>query len=71
MYDVTANIPVNISTTIVPKDAIFLAVNGNSAVWISNADIATDPNDITNSTVKFGTFNWPPPKASVQATPQP
>lgn len=70
MYDVTANIPVNINSTIVPKDAIFLAVNGDSAVWISNADINTDPNDITNSTVKFGTFNWPPPKTSVQSTPQ-
>jgi hypothetical protein len=71
MYDVTANIPVNINSTIVPKDAIFLAVNGDSAVWISNADITTDLNDITNSTVKFGTFNWPPPKTSVQTTPQP
>ncbi len=70
MYDVTANIPVNISPTIVPKDAIFLAVNGDSTVWISNADINADPNDITNSTVKFGTFNWPPPKTSAQATAQ-
>jgi hypothetical protein len=69
MFDVTANIPVNINPTIVPKDAIFLAVNGDSAVWISNADINANSNDITNSTVKFGTFNWPPPKTSVQATP--
>ena len=69
MFDVTANIPVNINPTIVPKDAIFLAVNGDSAVWISNADINANPNDITNSTVKFGTFNWPPPKTSAQATP--
>jgi len=69
MFDVTANIPVNINPMIVPKDAIFLAVNGDSAVWISNADINANPNDITNSTVKLGTFNWPPPKVSVQATP--
>jgi hypothetical protein len=69
MFDVTANIPVNINPTIVPKDAIFLAVNGDSAVWISNADINTDQNDITNSTVKFGTFNWPPPKTSARTTP--
>jgi hypothetical protein len=69
MYDVTANIPVNINPTIVPKDATFLAVNGDSAVWISNADINTDQNDITNSTVKFGTFNWPPSKTSGQSTP--
>jgi len=62
MFDVAANIPVNINPTIVPKDALFLAVNGDSAVWLASSDMKVDSNDITNSTVKFGTFNWPPPK---------
>jgi hypothetical protein len=62
MFDVAANIPVNINPTIVPKDAVFLAVNGDSAVWLASSDMNIDSNDITNSTVKFGTFNWPPPK---------
>jgi hypothetical protein len=64
MFDVAANIPVNINPTIVPKDAVFLAVNGDSAVWLASSDMKVDSNDITNSTVKFGTFNWPPPKTS-------
>ncbi len=64
MFDVAANIPVNINPTIVPKDAVFLAVNGDSAVWLAGSDINVDSNDIANSTVKFGTFNWPPPKTS-------
>jgi hypothetical protein len=64
MFDVAANIPVNINPTIVPKDAVFLAVNGDSAVWLAGSDMQVDSNDITNSTVKFGTFNWPPPKTS-------
>jgi hypothetical protein len=64
MFDVAANIPVNVNPTIVPKDAVFLAVNGDSAVWLASSDMKVDSNDITNSTVKFGTFNWPPPKTS-------
>jgi hypothetical protein len=64
MFDVAANIPVNVNPTIVPKDAVFLAVNGDSAVWLASSDMKVDSNDITNSTVKFGTFNWPPPKTT-------
>lgn len=64
MFDVGANIPVTIDPTMVPKDASFLAVNGDTAVWLTNTDTTPDTNDPANSTVLFKTFNWPPPITS-------
>ena len=64
MYDVVARAPVTIGDNIVPKDAAFLSVNGNTAVWVENPLNKTNQNTQPNVTVNFGTFNWPVPLRS-------
>ncbi len=64
MYDVVARAPVTIGDNIVPKDAAFLSVDGNTAVWVENPLNGTNQNTQANGTINFGTFNWPVPLRS-------
>jgi hypothetical protein len=61
MYDVVAKSAVTIGAGTVPNDALFLAVNGDTAVWIVSSDNSTDKADTssTDSPVTFRVFNWP------------
>ncbi len=62
MYDVVAKSFVTVGTDTVPQDTIFLAVNGESAVWTLSTDNTNDRADATsvpNSTVTFHMFSWP------------
>ena len=57
MYDAFAKSPVEVKDS--TKDAMFLAVNGDSAVWV----VATNPSSIKDTkgvqTATFNMFNWP------------
>ncbi|MBV9231579.1 MAG: hypothetical protein JOZ18_19880, partial [Chloroflexi bacterium] len=59
MYDAVAKSPVQVGT--VPKNATFLAVNGDTVVWTVNTTNTTNNTDSTNSppTVTFSMFTWP------------
>jgi hypothetical protein len=59
MFDVAANLPVSIEPTMIPRHASFLAVNGDTAVWLADTDVTFDQNTPEGSIVKFKTFNWP------------
>ncbi|GCE13266.1 anti-sigma factor family protein [Tengunoibacter tsumagoiensis] len=63
MYDVETKAPVTIDSDTVPKNASFLNVNGDTAVWVINtlAPNTTDQSDPVNPTIKLGTFKWPRP----------
>jgi hypothetical protein len=59
MYDVATRTPVTVKD-VVPTDASFLTVNGDSAVWTVNADSSASTNaGIEGPTVTFSTFSWP------------
>jgi len=61
MYDVVTRSPVSINPGDIPKDAAFMTVNGDTAVWAvytKNTDSSTAQNE-TTSQVTFGTFKWP------------
>jgi hypothetical protein len=58
MYDVQASQFVNVGQT--TGNAVFLAVNRNTTVWITSTN--TNPNSNSSSTadtVSFSVFNWP------------
>jgi hypothetical protein len=64
MYDVVAKTPVSLDTSMTAKNLSFLAVNGDTAVWLVNgssvdASGQQAQNNQTPSTVVFNTFNWP------------
>ena len=61
MYDAVAKSPVTVGVGTVPDDASFLAVNGDSAVWMVASDNQAHKTDATttDSTVTFRLFNWP------------
>ena len=61
MYDVVAKSPVTVGAGTVPDNAVFLAVNGNTAVWIAASDNPVNQADanLTDSSVTFRVFNWP------------
>ncbi|HZR39292.1 MAG TPA: hypothetical protein VFB12_04205, partial [Ktedonobacteraceae bacterium] len=59
MYDAVVNQSVNIGTTTV-KGAAFVAVNGDTAVWVLAPDTTNTQATGTSSTVTFGMFSWPP-----------
>lgn len=56
MYDAVARVSVPVSNAI-PKDALFLTVNGDSVVWMAKDDNTKVSS--TNPTVTFSMFNWP------------
>jgi len=61
MYDVATRSQVSIDPADIPKDAAFMAVNGDTAVWAVYTKPAS-PDTIqgnTDSKVTFGTFKWP------------
>ena len=61
MYDVATRSQVSIDPADIPKDAAFMAVNGDTAVWAVYTKPAS-PDTIQNNTdskVTFGTFKWP------------
>jgi hypothetical protein len=62
MYDVATRTPVTVKD-VVPRNANFLTVNGDSAVWTVNPD-SNNSNSASNTvlqgpTVTFSTFSWP------------
>jgi hypothetical protein len=62
MYDVATRSQVSIDPADIPKDAAFMAVNGDTAVWAvytKPASPADKVQDNTDSKVTFGTFRWP------------
>jgi hypothetical protein len=61
MYDLTANIPVDLTSTFTPGNAAFMSVNGDTAVWLPDPTKQTDQNTPVESVVQFSMFNWPPP----------
>ncbi len=64
MYDVVTRSPVSINPGDIPKDAAFMAINGDTAVWAvytKNASLGAVSNE-TSSKVTFGTFKWPSPQ---------
>ncbi len=62
MYDVQARRNVTVGDSTIPRDATFLAVNGDTAVWITGSPTPpanqSDPT-VTGTTVTFNMFNWP------------
>ncbi|GAC1633033.1 MAG: hypothetical protein NVS4B9_25410 [Ktedonobacteraceae bacterium] len=61
MYDVVTRSQVSINPGDIPRDAAFMAVNGDTAVWAVYAKAASpnaQPVD-PNAKVTFGTFQWP------------
>ncbi len=61
MYDVVTRSPVSINPGDIPKDAAFMTVNGDTAVWAvytKNTGSSTTQNE-TTSPVTFGIFKWP------------
>ncbi len=61
MYDVVARAPVKIGESVVPKNADFLSVNGDAAVWTVNTDNTAASESNGTNAVTFGTFTWPIP----------
>ncbi len=61
MYDVATRSQVSIDPADIPKDAAFMAVNGDTAVWAVYTKPASPDTvqDNTDSKVTFGTFKWP------------
>jgi hypothetical protein len=61
MYDAVAKSPVTVGVGTVPDDASFLAVNGDSAVWMVASDNQAQKTNVTStdSSVTFRLFNWP------------
>jgi hypothetical protein len=59
MYDVVTRTPVTVKD-VVPRNANFLTVNGDSAVWTVNTDSSTaNSAGIQGPAVTFSTFSWP------------
>ncbi len=67
MYDVATRLQVSIDPADIPKDAAFMAVNGDTAIWAIYTKPASPDTikDGTNSKVTFGTFEWPSPQKAV------
>lgn len=61
MYDVVTRSPVSINPGDIPKDAAFMTVNGDTAVWAVYAQSTNtvSAQNETNFQVIFGTFKWP------------
>jgi hypothetical protein len=61
MYDAVAKSPVTVGVGTIPDDAAFLAVNGDTAVWMVASDNQAHKTDATttDSSVTFRLFNWP------------
>lgn len=61
MFDAEAKVSVTIGSTIVAKNTAFLAVNGDTTVWLETPDNNTNANQSNSSvpTVTFQMFNWP------------
>lgn len=57
MYDAIAKSSVEVRN--VTGNAAFLAVNSDTAVWVTAANPATAPTTGTPKTATFSTFNWP------------
>jgi hypothetical protein len=66
MYDAVAKSPVQVGT--VPKNATFLAVNGDTAVWtVNTVNTASNTNASSSPpTVTFSMFTWPTKVATGQ-----
>ena len=58
MYDVVTRTPVTVKD-VVPRDASFLTVNGESAIWTLNTNNVTSSSAFQGPAVTFSTFNWP------------
>jgi hypothetical protein len=62
MFDAEAKAPVTIGSTIIAKKTTFLAVNGDTTVWLATTDASdanSNQNNSTLPTVTFQMFNWP------------
>ena len=68
MYDVETRSPVIIDPDTIPKDAAFLAVNNDTAVWVVNSAPNANQNGQNQATIAFGTFQWPRPIALKDTT---
>jgi hypothetical protein len=60
MYDVATRTPVTVKD-VVPTNASFLTVNGDSAVWTVNANSSSTANNagLEGPAAMFSTFSWP------------
>ena len=70
MYDVATRSQVSIDPADIPKDAAFMAVNGDTAVWAVYTKPASPDTiqDNTDSKVTFGTFKWPSSQKSAASS---
>jgi hypothetical protein len=59
MFDAEAKAPVTIGSTIIAKNTAFLAVNGDTTVWLATADATSNQNNSVVPSVTFQMFNWP------------
>jgi hypothetical protein len=63
MYDVIAKTPVQVGDNIVPPDAAFLAVNGDTALSVTVQQDSTNQYNQGNVPITFDTFRWPMPRS--------
>jgi hypothetical protein len=63
MYDVIAKAPVQVGDNVVPPDATFLAVNGDTAVSVTGQQNSLDQHNQARIPITFDTFRWPIPRS--------
>lgn len=63
MYDVIAKAPVQVGDNVVPPNAAFLAVNGDTAVSVTGQQNSLDQHNQAKVPVTFDTFRWPMPRS--------
>jgi hypothetical protein len=63
MYDVIAKAPVQVGDNVVPPNAAFLAVNGDTAVSVIGQLSNQDQHNQVKGPIMFDTFRWPIPRS--------
>lgn len=63
MYDVIAKAPVQVGDNVVPPNAAFLAVNGDTTVSVIGQQNSLNQHNQTSIPVTFDTFKWPMPRS--------
>lgn len=61
MYDVIAKAPVQVGDNVVPPNAAFLSVNGDTAVSVIGQLNSLDQHNQARTPIMFDTFRWPMP----------
>ncbi len=63
MYDVIAKAPIQVGDNVVPPNAAFLAVNGDTAISVTGQQKGVGQHNQASIPVTFDTFRWPTPRS--------